>query len=499
VTDGAGLHPHSLVPGDELPRAGVRKLGLRGTLWVAVFAALAFVVNLLGIATPAPWRDEAATWMSTQRSLGDLLSMLRSVDAVHGLYYLVVRLWIGPFGDSVFSLRALSALGVAVGVALVMPLAQRLFGFAAALGAGIAYAVLPPLTWAAAEARSYAWAGVLSCAVALAFWVAHDRGSWRSWLVYVISVVIAVHGFIYNALIVLAAVGVSLAWLRSGQRIRALVATVVALLACVPFGLLVASQGSQVSWLSTYPVTLPDVTMAVFWGTVGVSQLVGTSLLIVALAVAAQSWWSGQLRRELGFVVGWLVLPLLMLLALHPVIPLYHRRYLLASIPALALLLGFLVARLRRVWLRILLVVVLVAGCVPAYLDSREPLSKLTPAPAIKELAKRAKSGDGIYVVGSDENGLAWSFPVPIKSMVDLSTPLDDRWRASQLYSESVPVQNLGNRLGSLDRIWLWSDSSGPDGTEAEAAFALQGFEAVRRIQAKDHYRTVLVLLQRLN
>jgi len=497
VKDGVGLNPPSLVSGAVPAPRGLGVSGLTRMISVALMSVLAFALNLWGIATPEPWRDEAATWMSTQRSLGDLLSMLRSVDAVHGVYYLGVRLWILPFGDSVFSLRALSALGVAVGVALVMQLGHHLFGWVAALGAGISYAVLPPLTWAATEARSYAWAGVLSCMVALAFWVAHDRGGWRPWLVYSVTVIVAVHGFVYNALVVVAAVGLSLAWLRSGQRIRAAVATAGALVACVPFALLVASQGSQVSWLNTYPVTVSDVTMAVFWGTEDVSQIVGTSVLVVALGFVAQAWWSGRSRGQLAYVVGWLVLPLAMLLALHPVLPLYHRRYLLVSIPALALVLGFLVARLRWVWLRVLLVMVLVAGCVPGYLHSREPLSKLTPGPAIRELAKRAKAGDGIYVVGSDENGLAWAFPVPIASMVDLSTPLDDRWRASQLYSASVPVQDLGNRLESLERVWLWSDIGELEQTEA--AFALQGFDFDRRFQAKDHYRTVLVLLQRSN
>jgi mannosyltransferase len=274
------------------------------------------------------------------------------------------------------------------------------------------------------------------------------------------------------------------------------VATGVGLLACLPFALLVASQGEQVSWLTTYPVTITDVTMGVFWGTESVSQWVGTAILVLALAVVARSWWSGRYRGELGFVVGWLLLPLGILLALHPVIPLYHRRYLLATIPALALVLGFLVARLRWVWLRCILMIVLILGCVPGYLDSREPLSKLTPAPAIKELAKHARAGDGIYVVESDENGLAWSFPVPIGAMVDLSTPLDDGWRAHQLYSDSVPVDSLGDRLTAIDRVWVWSDVGRLD--ETEAAFALQDFAEVDRIKAKDHYRTVLVLMERV-
>lgn len=466
----------------------------RWRVLVTFISVVAFVWNVAGSWTPEPWRDEAATWFSTQRSLPELLSMLRSVDAVHGLYYLSLRLWIPLFGDSVLSLRAYSALGVAVGVALVMLVATRMFGPMAALGAGVTYGILPPLTWAATEARSYAWSAALSCAVALAFWVAQRRQTWLPWAVYGLVVVVAVHGFVYN-LLVLAAVVLALPWLPPGRRLRALLATGVAVLACVPFVLLVAAQSDQVSWLATYPVTLSDVTMGVFWGTAEIAQRVGIVILLAALGVAGYAWYRGQDRAALAYAVGWLLVPLAVLVAVHPVAQLYHRRYLLVSVPALALVLGVFFSRLNRVWLRVLLIALIVAISVPGWVRSREPDAKLTAAPAANRLAARAEPGEGLYVVDRDVNALDWAFPDQVAGLENLSSPASDQWRGAELFPPSVPVDELGNRLDGVRRVWLWSL---PDDVDtAVSAFAAAGYGEVDRLQTKDHYRTVLVLVER--
>ncbi|MFT3860242.1 glycosyltransferase family 39 protein [Micropruina sp.] len=477
---------------------GTQNLGwARGARWyllVVVLGAAAFAWNLFGAETPQPWRDEAATWWSTRRSVPELLSMLGSVDAVHGLYYLALRGWVPLFSDSLISLRAFSALGVAVGVALVMLVAVRIFGPVAALGAGLVYGVLPPLTWAATEARSYAWTAALSCAVALAFWWAHAGNSRARWVGYGAVVVLAVHGFVYN-LLVLAAVAACLPWVQARHRLRATVASAAAALACLPFVALVASQSSQVRWLASYPVTAPDLTMGVFWGTMTTAQYAGSAVLLVALAVIANAWVRGWRRAALAYVAGWLLLPLGVIVALLPVAPLFHRRYLLICIPALALVLGVLVDRLAGLWLRLIVVTVVVALSLPGYQRSRDIDSKLSAWPAAEQLAALAHPRDGLYIVDHDVNALAWSFPDQVGGLVNLSEPLTDQWRSRELFPPSVPVANLADRLGDVQRVWVWSQAERVD--DAVAAFAIEGFRQVDQVQAKDRYRTNLVLLER--
>lgn len=489
--EASGADPTLGGPPVNLPRWS------RGTPWrllVFGFSAVAFMVNVAWTWVPLPWRDESATWLSTDRSLDQLRSMLGFVDGVHGLYYLTLRAWTPLFSDSLFSLRAYSAVGVAVGVALVMLAATRMVGPVAAVAAGVIYAVLPPVTWAASEARSYAWSAAFACAVTLAFWVAMSKDGWRWWAGYAVVLVVAVHWFVY-ILLVLPAVALCLPWLTRARRWRALVATAVAVLACLPFAYLVSTQSSQVSWLATFPVTAVDVTMGVFWGTVPSAQYIGSALLIACLGVAGYSWARGRDRAALTYLVAWLLIPSIVLVALHPLVQLYHRRYLLMCLPALAILLGVLVDRLRRWWLRTLMVILVVAICVPGYQASREADSKLTPASAADDLAAHAEPGDGLYVVDADVNALGWSFPEQVRGLVNLSQPVDDAWRSHDLFPPSVPVAKLGGRLDAVDRVWIWSLPDGVD--DAVSAFAEAGFRKVDRIREKDHYRTVLVLLER--
>ncbi len=42
---------------------------------------------------PGPWLDEGATILSAQRPWSSLLEMLGNIDAVHGLYYVMMHLW----------------------------------------------------------------------------------------------------------------------------------------------------------------------------------------------------------------------------------------------------------------------------------------------------------------------------------------------------------------------------------------------------------------------
>ncbi|MYR58532.1 hypothetical protein GTY54_20600, partial [Streptomyces sp. SID625] len=66
----------------------------------ALPAALALALGLWGIGRrDSMWRDESVTHQVAHRSLGDLGRLLGHIDAVHGLYYLLMHavfaLWDG--------------------------------------------------------------------------------------------------------------------------------------------------------------------------------------------------------------------------------------------------------------------------------------------------------------------------------------------------------------------------------------------------------------------
>jgi hypothetical protein len=131
----------------------------------AVAAAAMAVAGLWGLVRDsAMGNDEVATRWAAGLPLGQLELLLRHVDAVHGLYYLLMHAWLAV-GTSPAVLRIPSVLAMTGAAALLAVLGRRLTGSAAAgLLAGLVMAVTPAITYYAQTARSYAL--VFACVLA---------------------------------------------------------------------------------------------------------------------------------------------------------------------------------------------------------------------------------------------------------------------------------------------------------------------------------------------
>ena len=85
-----------------------------------IVGVLGAAISLVGAGRPSFWYDEAATISASySRSLGQLWQMLSNVDAVHGLYYVIMHGWFQIFPPTEFWSRAPS--GLAVGGAATAP------------------------------------------------------------------------------------------------------------------------------------------------------------------------------------------------------------------------------------------------------------------------------------------------------------------------------------------------------------------------------------------
>ncbi len=109
----------------------------------ALLGVFAAALALAGSWNVSLWTDEAATIAGARRTLPELWLMLQNVDAVHGLYYLLMHFWIDLFGQSALSLRMPSALAIGAGTAGVYVLARRLDGRQLALWSALIFALLP--------------------------------------------------------------------------------------------------------------------------------------------------------------------------------------------------------------------------------------------------------------------------------------------------------------------------------------------------------------------
>ncbi len=453
-----GSEPNSPAPVRMAEQA--RPTSARRGWWdVAVIAGpavLGIALCLIELTTRSLWLDEAATvaiagqhgsafWHAIAHDGGNMLG-----------YYAVAHVLIGWFGHGAFVIRLPSALAAGAAAGTVALLALRLFDRRVALAAGVLTAVSLPLVFWGQDARGYALmvALVAGSFTAFAALVETDARPRRAWIAYVVLTTLAVYMSFVAIFAVLAQL-VALTWRRHAWR-RVATALGVCALCWIPLAVLAASRGGgQLFWiprpsLTTEKQVILALTSAGFepnfhptWAAAALA-IVTVALLLLALARIARvpSW--GTL-----LAASWLVVPLI-LMWLESLIgqSIFTARNLLVSLPAVALLLGWLLARTRVGWVVLAVVLGLrVAALAPSYGVSPENWRAATAYVLASE-----HPGDCLAFYPLDAHmPFAYYAGQPIK-------PYVERYEASQ-----VPL--------ACRRVWLVASHQGqPNGPPASRA-----------------------------
>jgi len=408
-----------------VPRAGI-------PLAAAAVGGSGVLVGAAWAGNPSVWFDEAATLSAVRRPRGEVLDLVGHVDAVHGLYYLLAQGWTNLAGDSVTSLRLLSALGLGVTAALTVRLTDRLSTPPAALAAGVSVVVLPGISWAGVEARSYAWSAALAVLSTHLLVLARHRRRLRSWVAYAVVLTTANWLFLFSA-VMIAVHGIAL-FLADRRLPRGWVAAAAsATAATIPLVWLAYGQRNQISHID---LSLSEVAVRVLGAETftgpgfrshgrGVWIGVGTVTAVLVTGVVA----SGVLRRRRLGPHDRFLLPLVWTWAMLPPLAiagpnlwgaqLYQVRYLTYAVPAVAILVGVSLsayAGLRRN----VLAAALVLTVVPALLLHHLPSAK--SGEDYRGLAALAEtwSVDAVVFSGPGSRGIKVAYPASFHGTEDL-------------------------------------------------------------------------------
>ncbi len=346
--------------------------------------------------------DELATISAASRSLPGLWELAQHIDGHFLPYYLFMHFW-AKAGTAELWLRLPSALAIAVAAGLLVALGRRLHSTTAGVTAAAVFAVLPSVSYYGAFARSYSFA---AAAVVLSFWALHravETPAARRWVVYGASVALVCCTHLFAVLVLPAQLLVAVALLsRRDLLLRMLPALAAGGVPALVLGLVGYGERHAISWI---PQRGPEVLLKFPKMAAGAAEA-GLPLFAVALAGAALLWSARSLRAGAGggrrawaaALLGWLILPALLLLAVsHLVTPVYVDRYLFVTAPALALLAALAAASVPRAAVAACcaLVVVAAAAGVAQHIEVREPNGRFEDVPwALRRMD--ARPGDAI-------------------------------------------------------------------------------------------------------
>jgi mannosyltransferase len=468
--------------------------------WDPVFVgALAFAIGVGGGGRPSFWGDEAATVTAASRSSGQLWTLLGHIDAVHGLYYLLMNAWCQVVPLTEFSLRVPSSLLIGLAAAGVVVHGRQLSARSFGLSAGVVFALLPVTTWAAVEARSpalsictAAWLTVL-CVVA----VRQDRVS--TWACYSALLTLTGMANLFAFLIVLP--HAVLVRGLAGNR-RALTAWVTssgaAMLATLPFVVLILHQKSQIGWVPPVgPGTLGQIVgdqyfPAVYSDAARASGRPDQEVTAEMAHAAIHAWtlvlpfvfavlvlvvWAVRNRRTAGAVVGdnirlivrtgfaWILGPTTVLV-IYSVVrdPVYVPRYLSFTVCGIALLLATCVVVVGRSRRRIAVILaVLALAAVPNYVAQRGPYAKFGADYSMVAgvIAANAQKGDCLSIDTAADAELSTQIKSTKPEVFALLTdPAQPHMGAEEgtLHGSRLSIIHWSHRLAECKVLWTITD-----------------------------------------
>ena len=457
------------------------------------------VLGLWGLARDSSMgNDEVATRWAALLSLRDLAHLLNTIDAVHGLYYLLMHAWVAV-GSSPAVLRIPSVLAMIVAVALTAILAQRLTGAGwTGLFAGLVMALTPAITYYAQTARSYAM--VVACVVAstlalLGALNAEAAGATgaraaRRWVLY--AVLVTLGGYLNEmSLLVLAAHAVTVLLARYGLRVLGHWAAAAASAAVLVLPLVVISNREQgaVQWIPPPGVTDLRILFQDYFGATAAAAVLLFACAIIAV-LPPGGWW----RRRRGGAAGqpgpgaegeipwWqsggislpsvaaplLVIPAGLLLAESFVAhPLYVDRYVLYGEVGAALLAGAGMYRIGQ-WLadaanrRALVWVPGVVLCVLTLVLQLGPQHRIrTPQSRAYDfggpsrfVGAHAHTGDGVLFFGTLFRKARLGYPQDFTKTSDFAMAVSPR-QAGTFRGVDKPFTLIAPLMREHERIWV--------------------------------------------
>jgi len=234
-------------------------------VWMTIFIAGA-VLLFIGITNNNIWYDEAFTGCLARHSFIDIVK-ISAGDNHPPLYFLITKIITLILGNSAFSLRTASLLGVLALAALGLGPIKRIFGKKASLLFTFIVLITPAFVGQALNARMYTWAAFFTTACALYAYLAVTGNKRKDWIILGVVTVLGLYTHIYLMLecfIVYTAVFIWLVFKDRKKLIPYFIIAASVIVLYLPWIFVVLSQASEVA--KEYWIPAPTSPW-ILWGT----------------------------------------------------------------------------------------------------------------------------------------------------------------------------------------------------------------------------------------
>lgn len=435
-------------------------------------ALLAALIGSIAASRPSLWFDESATISaSASRSIPDLWRLLGHIDAVHGLFYLVMHGWFCLSPPTEFWSRVPGCIAVGVAAAGVVVFARQFLPRSTAVCAGVVFAILPRVTWAAIEARSYALTAVAAVWLTVLLLTAIRRNRWWLWTAYALALMISILLNVYLVLLVPAYAVITPTLRRQRSVVVSwAVSSAVAVGALTPLMLFAHGQSFQVAWI--HPLSwhsLLDVLLHQYFDNSVPFAILVALIFVAALTIRYTGRWqaNGDTRRALIVCAAWSLVPTAISVVYSALSdPFYYPRYLFFTAPAMAVVLAICIVAIARRprWIALVLVALTVAAAPNFVLSQRQRYAKegWDYSDVADIITAEAAPGDCLLV----DNTVGW-LPGPVRALLAARpaafAPLVDVGRGvpapkrETLWDGHIAVWLIVGRLYKCTTLWTIS------------------------------------------
>ena len=384
---------------------------------LAGIVGLAVVLRAVQLGHDSLWVDEAYSAHIAGSGWGGIFDQAPSSDPNPPLYYAVLHVWIGLFGDSEAALRSLSAVVGVLLVLVVYLLGRKLGGTGVGLTAALLSTVSEFFVHYSQEARVYSLLALLAAVSYYFFLRLLDGASTGAIVGYVLATTVLLYAHTYGLFVVAAQIGFALVallwrrqWIPWGDRRAFVLALAAPIVLTVPWFVVFAghvsaevrdSDEAKLSWLAA--PTLHDIP-GVFSGYAGsrwgLLVLAATFVATAFVAWRRSSTVEGAVRsalddRNVVLLLFWLVVPIAVpFLISLAITPIYQFKY---TIPAAVAFYLLVALGLNTLGPRVALVataavgLVFLAATVRYYDDDTENWRQ-----AVAYISGRAQAGDTV-------------------------------------------------------------------------------------------------------